>query len=221
MPHEAAPPLSNLKERELTQSQSDLSHSSPNDGQGFAASTSTAVDGRGDASTLLEQVERDAFEIAQLEAARGMRPASTAVDGRGDASTLQEHALSAMRSTRTAWHGTRRPLRRTACEWHGPTASSTGYARHLKAFDRAYAARASTPVAAWISVSERLPKIGETVLCFFAPIVGMMVDGANFATATMSAPDHWHNPDDDEDDYVIPTLWQRIAAPSATTGGAE
>jgi hypothetical protein len=32
----------------------DLSHSSPNDGQGFAASTSTSVDGRGDASTLLD-----------------------------------------------------------------------------------------------------------------------------------------------------------------------
>jgi hypothetical protein len=46
----------------LTQSQSDLSHSSPNDGQGFAASTSTAVDGRGDASTLIEHAERDAFE---------------------------------------------------------------------------------------------------------------------------------------------------------------
>jgi hypothetical protein len=116
---------------------------------------------------------------------------------------------------------THRVAWRTAIE-HLARQDDSGYWPHeLKAFDRAYAARASTPVAAWISVSERLPKIGETVLCFFAPIVGMMVDGANFATATMSAPDHWHNPDDDEDDYVIPTLWQRIAAPSATTGGAE
>jgi hypothetical protein len=88
-------------------------------------------------------------------------------------------------------------------------------ADYVEQFRAALAARASTPVG-WIPVSERLPKVGETVLCFFAPMKGEKVSGANFATATMSAPHHWHNPEDDEDDYTIPALWQRIAAPSAT-----
>lgn len=66
----------------------------------------------------------------------------------------------------------------------------------------------------WIPVSKKLPREGETVLCFFAPMVGEKFDGANFATATMSAPHHWHNPEDDEDDYAVPSLWMPILLPA-------
>ena len=64
----------------------------------------------------------------------------------------------------------------------------------------------------WTSTKEQLPDAGSTVLAFWPPRAGPVHAGC-FATATYAAPGHWHNPEDDDDDFIEPTHWISISAP--------
>jgi hypothetical protein len=58
--------------------------------------------------------------------------------------------------------------------------------------------------AGWISVKERLPEVGATVLCAW---------DKSLATAIFSGRTYWHNPEDDEDDYAVPSYWMPLPQP--------
>ena len=72
------------------------------------------------------------------------------------------------------------------------------------------------PGSAWISVEERMPEPGQTVLGFYP---GTSRGGWNFATVTYLAEgvfDDWTNPEDGADAFVAPTHWMPL--PAAPTG---
>jgi len=72
----------------------------------------------------------------------------------------------------------------------------------------------------WIATANKKPKKGQTILAFWTPKIGPVHPGC-FATATYY-PGHWHNPEDDEDDYAEPTHWMPLPkAPNAGVTGAE
>ena len=62
----------------------------------------------------------------------------------------------------------------------------------------------------WVATSDRIPKQGETVLAFWTPSGGTPLHAGCFGVATMSTPIHWHNPEDDEDDYIQPSHWMPL-----------
>jgi hypothetical protein len=64
----------------------------------------------------------------------------------------------------------------------------------------------------WIPVSKTLPEEGATVLAFWHPMSGGPPTGQSWGVTTY-CPGHWHNPEDDEDDYATPSHWQPL--PSA------
>jgi hypothetical protein len=64
----------------------------------------------------------------------------------------------------------------------------------------------------WIPVSKKLPEEGATVLAFWHPMSGGPPTGQSWGVTTY-CPGHWHNPEDDEDDYATPSHWQPL--PSA------
>ena len=66
----------------------------------------------------------------------------------------------------------------------------------------------------WKSTAKHLPKEGSTVLCCW----GIEAPGT-MGVATYSGSDHWHEPEDDEDDYRRPEHWMELpASPFAAKG---
>ena len=57
----------------------------------------------------------------------------------------------------------------------------------------------------WKATDKHLPKEGDTVLGFW----GIEAPGM-FGVVTYSAPGHWHEPEDDEDDYRAPQFWMPL-----------
>ena len=57
----------------------------------------------------------------------------------------------------------------------------------------------------WIDSTRRKPKEGEQVLCYWS------VDGlpGTFGVAVRYG-DHWHEPEDDENDFREPEYWQKL-----------
>lgn len=62
----------------------------------------------------------------------------------------------------------------------------------------------------WKSTAKHLPKEGTTVLGWWGPAND---DGGCYAVATFARPGHWHDPDDDEDDYRTPEYWMPLPLP--------
>jgi hypothetical protein len=87
--------------------------------------------------------------------------------------------------------------------------------------DRRRPVEASTNEArGWISVEKRLPKRGSDVMAFWPPKAGP-VHGGCFGIATFATPKHWHNPEDDEDDFIVPSHWMPLPpAPSGDSAEA-
>lgn len=72
----------------------------------------------------------------------------------------------------------------------------------------------------WISCEKRMPKEGETVIAFWTSLDGEIRPGC-FGVATYW-PEHWHNPEDDEDDYCDPTHWMPLPeAPNDRVEGRD
>jgi hypothetical protein len=64
----------------------------------------------------------------------------------------------------------------------------------------------------WISVKKKLPKAGETVLGYWVFGSDIPNSGANYEVVTFTGK-YWHEPTDDEDDYVPPTHWMPLPKP--------
>ncbi len=71
--------------------------------------------------------------------------------------------------------------------------------------------------SSWTPLTRRLPAEGSVVLAFWTPAKGGMVNADCFGVATFVRPGHWHNPDDDEDDYRDPTHWMPLLPPAPET----
>ena len=58
----------------------------------------------------------------------------------------------------------------------------------------------------WIRSAKAVPTLGSDVLCAW------VVDGKPvlMGVAQYSGGGHWHDPEDDEDDYRIPEFWMRL-----------
>ena len=84
---------------------------------------------------------------------------------------------------------------------------------------RADLAQASHKDQGWIETAERLPKAGSTVLAFWVPKQGPVHAGC-WGVASYW-PDHWHNPEDDQDGYIAPTFWQPIPASPSLPGEGQ
>jgi hypothetical protein len=66
----------------------------------------------------------------------------------------------------------------------------------------------------WIRVDDMLPEVGRTVIAFWPPYLkGSDVTGRNYSIAQYSGSEHWHNPEDDEDDYSVPSHWMPLPNP--------
>lgn len=59
----------------------------------------------------------------------------------------------------------------------------------------------------WKTTAKHLPEEGTSVLCWWA---GGKNGEGTFGVATYSGSDHWHEPEDDEDDYRTPEHWQPL-----------
>jgi len=59
----------------------------------------------------------------------------------------------------------------------------------------------------WKSTEKHLPEEGDTVLCWWGP-----EDPGLYGVATYARPEHWHDPEDDEDDYRTPEFWMPLPA---------
>lgn len=64
----------------------------------------------------------------------------------------------------------------------------------------------------WVFTYKRLPEVGSTVLGFWNPM-GSPVKPNCYAVATFSGHTHWHDPEDDEDDYAVPLAWAQLPEP--------
>lgn len=69
----------------------------------------------------------------------------------------------------------------------------------------------------WVSVKERLPEPGSTVLGLWRNMEAQQESA--YAVVHCATKHHWHNPDDDEDDFCAPTHWQPLPQPPAATEG--
>lgn len=56
----------------------------------------------------------------------------------------------------------------------------------------------------WKNTTRTLPKEGDVVLCWWGEKPGL------FGVATFARPGHWHDPEDDEDDYRDPDYWMPL-----------
>jgi len=83
----------------------------------------------------------------------------------------------------------------------------------------AWQARAALSSSEWVSVEERQPEPGSTVLAFWEPRSGPVTNQC-WGLASYW-PGHWHNPEDDEDDYCAPTFWRRLPARPSTQGDQQ
>lgn len=70
--------------------------------------------------------------------------------------------------------------------------------------------RLTVGLEAWIPLNKKHPEQGAAVFAFWPPKIGFMTGAANFGVAIYAAPSHWHNPEDDEDDYCEPTHWMPL-----------
>ena len=61
----------------------------------------------------------------------------------------------------------------------------------------------------WKPTAKAYPEPGSTVLAFWTPVGGPFHAGC-FAVATCANATHWHNPEDDEDDYAVPSHWMPL-----------
>lgn len=65
----------------------------------------------------------------------------------------------------------------------------------------------------WIETEKEKPRRGETVLGYWPRLAEPQKDGS-FSMAVYATPTHWHNPEDDEDDFRPPTHWCRLKVPN-------
>ena len=63
-------------------------------------------------------------------------------------------------------------------------------------------------MAKWKTTAKKLPEEGATVLCWWGP-----EQPGTFGVATYQGHDHWHEPEDDEDDYRTPEAWMELPSP--------
>lgn len=95
----------------------------------------------------------------------------------------------------------------------------------IAGWNKAMSAAADTVTVptAWVPVSERLPEAGVTVLALWLPEDRRIpIDPTKHYGVATYWPGHWHNPEDDEDQYVEPTYWMPLPAPpmlAASEGG--
>lgn len=59
----------------------------------------------------------------------------------------------------------------------------------------------------WKTTSKHLPEEGATVLGWWGEAPG------TFCVATYARPGHWHDPENDEDDYRTPEYWTPLPTP--------
>ena len=59
----------------------------------------------------------------------------------------------------------------------------------------------------WIKTQDQLPKDGDVVLAFW--------EGLNSPQSVLQfgGGAHWNNPEDDEDNYLVPTHWMPLPEP--------
>ena len=61
-------------------------------------------------------------------------------------------------------------------------------------------------MARWKMTSKRPPEEGATVLCAWGP------EPVCYGVAVYARAGHWHDVDDDEDDYRDPEFWTELPA---------
>lgn len=93
-----------------------------------------------------------------------------------------------------------------ACE----TGRGDWYAATLACATAIRAIKNPYPASEWVKVSERLPEVNATVLCYW-PAAIMKNEAPQYVA--MFDGKHWHNADDPDDLYSNPAYWTPLHTP--------